>query len=197
MLHKCQVTGLKTPLFPRLFRPRPRRCGSSPSWTSLTPWASLTARPTCRPSLLPEETSTPLLRDCWAHSPLKRHTVQPDTQTHAYIHVRLVNTLTHSKRTKRDPSVSFQTLQKNSGQSSAEPEFFLCSQIIFLISILSFFFPPSSSKQISVLECCCRAGINHPHFAASVLAQRKGVRIPGCVFKLRFLHITVVCVKHA
>lgn len=70
-LQKCQTDHLKFPFFPSLFRPRPQRCGSSPSWTSLTPWASLTARPTCRPWLLLVETSTPLLRDCWAHSPLK------------------------------------------------------------------------------------------------------------------------------
>lgn len=83
-----------------------------------------------------------------------------------------------------------------SGRSLAEPESFLRSQIIFLISILPHPHPSSSSsKQISVLECCCRAGLNHPHFAVSVLVQRKGVQMPGCVFDLQFLHIKVVCDK--
>lgn len=83
-------------------RPRPRRCGSSPSWTSWTPWASSTARPTCRPSSLLEETSTPLSRDCWAHSPRK------DIQcilTHRHVHTYLTHTHTHTQhlqRTKRN-----------------------------------------------------------------------------------------------
>lgn len=65
--------------------PRHQRCGSSPSWTSSTPWASSTARPTCRPSSLLEETSTPLSRDFWAHSPRKKKTIQY-TLTPRHIH---------------------------------------------------------------------------------------------------------------
>lgn len=95
MLHKWKMDHLKFPFCPSLCRPRPQRCGSSPSWTSLTPWASSTARPTCRPSLLPEETSMLPLRDCWAHSPLKD--IQYNlTHTHSYIHTCLTRQHTHS-----------------------------------------------------------------------------------------------------
>lgn len=78
-------------------RPRPQRCGSSPSWTSWTPWASSTVRPTCRPSSLLEETSTPLSRDCWAHSPRK------DIQcilTHRHLHTYIPNSYTNPASTE-------------------------------------------------------------------------------------------------
>lgn len=82
-------------MVPFLCRPRPQKCGSSPSWTSSTPWASSTARPTCRPSLLPEETSMLPLRDCWAHSPLKD--IQYSlTHTHTLIHTYMSDWSTHS-----------------------------------------------------------------------------------------------------
>lgn len=41
-------------------RLRPQRFVSRPNWTSWMLWVSSTARPTCRPSLLLEETSMPL-----------------------------------------------------------------------------------------------------------------------------------------
>lgn len=82
-------------MVPSLCRARPQKCGSSPSWTSSTPWASSTARPTCRPSLLPEETSMLPLRDCWAHSPLKD--IQYSlTHTHTLIHTYMSDWSTRS-----------------------------------------------------------------------------------------------------
>lgn len=48
-----------------LLRLRPPKFVSSSSWTSSTPWASSTAKPTCRPSSPQEGTSTPPSRDSW------------------------------------------------------------------------------------------------------------------------------------
>lgn len=149
MLHNWKMNHLKFPFCSSLCRPRPLRCGSSPSWTNLTPWASSTARPTCRPSLLLGETSMLPLRDCWAHSPLKDiqyNLTHTHSLIHTYIYVWLVNTLTHSQRNQ---SVSSETLQENFGQPLAELEFFLCSQIIFLISILSFFSRHHPNRSLS------------------------------------------------
>lgn len=85
-LHTFMIFFLRSDSSP--CRPRLQRCGSSLSWTSWTPWASSTAKPTCRLSSPLEETSTPLSRDCWAHSPHKDiHTdIHTDTCIPTYIH---------------------------------------------------------------------------------------------------------------
>lgn len=177
-------------------RPRPQRCGSSPSWISSTPWASSTARPTCRPSSPPEETSMPLSRDCWAHSPLKD--IQYSlTHTHTRIHTRPTRTHSHSFTENQEKSKCIvpnftEEFRAGSGPSpssfSVLRSFFFSSSPYFPLLFFFFFLPPSTSEQISVVERCRRAGLNHPHLPASVPPQR-GARTPGCVFNLRFLHI--------
>lgn len=72
----------------------------------------------------------PLLRDCWAHSP--RKDIQC-TLTHRHVHTYTPNSYTHTQhlqRTKRNLSVSSQTLQKTARAGSVRLSFCICSQII-------------------------------------------------------------------
>lgn len=186
MLHKWKMNHLKFPFCPSLCRPRPQRCGSSPSWTSLTPWASSTARPTCRPSLLPEETSMLPLRDCWAHSPLK------DIQynlTHTLIRTYMSDSSTHSLIHREIEVYPPKLYSRISGSLRRGLNSFSILRLFFSSPYFPFF---PSPEQISVLECCRRAGLKPPSPCCECSGADTGVWMPGCVFNLWFLHIKVV-----
>lgn len=138
------------------------------------PWASSTVRPTCRPSLLLEETSMLPLRDCWAHSPLKDiqyNLTHTHSLTHKYIHAYMSDSSTHSLIHREIKGYPPKLYRRISGSLRHSLGSFSVLRLFFSSPYFPFF--RSSPQQISVLECCRRAGLNHPHFAVSVVVQIK------------------------
>lgn len=136
------------------------------------PWASSTARPTCRPSLLLEETSMLPLRDCWAHSPLKD--IQYNlTHTHSYIHTYMSDLSIHSLIHREIKVYPPKPYRRISGSLWRSLNSFSVLRLFFSSPYFPFF--PSSFKQISVLECCRRAGLKPPSLYCECFGAGKGV----------------------